>query len=172
MTRSTTKKLTKPLDEPKREFRRLRRAVWRQQQNESLAIAARNLFDDEASSSNNTGAKPLVPSKTLREHSLPSSAGFQNPITLPAEQTRRIVNTRHILLIQGTCTFQGLKSENPIHHIKHYLSIVDNIRADSATRDMSRLRFFHFSLRGKAKEWLNKVPPPNHNVGSSCSTVP
>nr|GEY46198.1 hypothetical protein [Tanacetum cinerariifolium] len=31
--------------------------------NESLAIAGRNLFDDEASSSNNTEAKPLVPSK-------------------------------------------------------------------------------------------------------------
>ncbi|GJV96925.1 hypothetical protein Tco_1548502 [Tanacetum coccineum] len=74
MTRSTTKKLTEPLDEPEREFRRLRKAVWHQQQNESLAIARRNLFDDEASSSNNTRAKPLVPSKTLRGHSLPSSA--------------------------------------------------------------------------------------------------
>ncbi|GJZ12482.1 reverse transcriptase [Tanacetum coccineum] len=130
MTRSTTKKLTKPLDEPEREFRRLRRASWRQQQNESLAIAGRNLFDDEASSSNNTGAKPLVPSKTLKEHSLPR-----------------------------TCTFQGLKSKNPIHHIKHYLSIVDNIQADDATKDTSRLCFFHFSLKGKAKEWLNKIPP-------------
>ncbi|GJT10174.1 zinc finger, CCHC-type containing protein [Tanacetum coccineum] len=82
------------------------------------------------SSANNTGAKPLVPSKTLREHSLPRA-----------------------------CTFQGLKSKNPIHHIKHYLSIVDNIRADDVTRDTSRLPFFHFSLKGKAKEWLNKIPP-------------
>ncbi|GJR10013.1 DNA-directed DNA polymerase [Tanacetum coccineum] len=159
MTHSTTKKLTKPPDEPEREFRRLRRAVWCQQQNKSLAIAGRNLFDDEASSFNNTRAKPLVPSKTLREHSLPNFAGFENPITLPAEQTGRIVNSGDILLIQGTCTFQGLKSENPIHHIKHYLSIVDNIRADGATRDTSRLRFFYFSLKGKAKEWHNKIPP-------------
>ncbi|GJU01940.1 hypothetical protein Tco_1112278 [Tanacetum coccineum] len=117
MTRSTTKKLAEPLDEPEREFCRLRKAAWRQQQNESLAIAERNLFDDEASSSNNTGAKPLVPSKTLREHSLPSSAGFQNPITLPAEQTGRIVNSRNILLIHGTCTFQGLRGEDSLHHI-------------------------------------------------------
>ncbi|GJY33654.1 reverse transcriptase domain-containing protein [Tanacetum coccineum] len=159
MTRSTTKKLTEPLDEPERELHRLRRAAWRRQQNESLAIAGKNLFDDEASSSNNTGAKPLVPSKTLREYSLPSSTGFQNRITLPTEQTGRIVNSRGILLIQRTCTFQGLKSENPIHHIKHYLSIVDYIRADNATRDTSRVRFFHFSLKGKAREWLNKIPP-------------
>ncbi|GJR78123.1 hypothetical protein Tco_0148908 [Tanacetum coccineum] len=74
MTRSTTKKLTEPLDEPEREFRRCRRAAWRQQQNESLAIAERNLFEDEASSSTNARAKPSIPLKTLREHSLPSSA--------------------------------------------------------------------------------------------------
>nr|GEX27576.1 hypothetical protein [Tanacetum cinerariifolium] len=91
MTCSTTKKLTEPLDEPEKEFCRLRRASWRQQHNEFLAIAERNLFDDEASSSNNTGAKRLVPSKTLGEHSLPSSASFQNPITLLADQTGRII---------------------------------------------------------------------------------
>nr|GEW19175.1 hypothetical protein [Tanacetum cinerariifolium] len=43
------KKLTKPLDEPKREFWMLRRAALRQHQNESIAIARRNLFDDDAS---------------------------------------------------------------------------------------------------------------------------
>nr|GEV14126.1 hypothetical protein [Tanacetum cinerariifolium] len=53
---------------------------------ESLAIARRNLFDDEAPSSNNTGAKPPTPLKTLHEHSYPNSSGFQNPITLSAEQ--------------------------------------------------------------------------------------
>ncbi|GJZ85691.1 hypothetical protein Tco_0651030 [Tanacetum coccineum] len=46
MIRSTTKKLAEPLDEPEREFRRRRRAAWHQQQNESLAIAKRNLFND------------------------------------------------------------------------------------------------------------------------------
>nr|GEZ62105.1 hypothetical protein [Tanacetum cinerariifolium] len=216
MTRSTTKKLTEPLDEPEREFRRLRRAAWRQQQNESLAIAGINLFDDEASSSNNTRVKPSVPSKTLQEHSLPSTAGSQNPIALPAEQTGRIFNSpiaginlfddeasssnntrvkpsvpsktlqehslpstagsqnpialpaeqtgrifnsRDILLIQGMCTFQGLRSEDPLRHIRHYLSIVDNIQADEATRDTLRLRFFYFSHKGKMAEWLNKIPP-------------
>ncbi|GJV73026.1 hypothetical protein Tco_1493021 [Tanacetum coccineum] len=119
MTRSTVKRLTKPLDEPEIEFRRLQRAAWRIQHNESLAIAERNLFDDEASSSNNTGTKPPTPPKTLHEHSHPNSFGFQNPIILPAEQTGRIVDSRDILLIQGTCTFQGLRSEDPLRHIKH-----------------------------------------------------
>ncbi|GKD39379.1 DNA-directed DNA polymerase [Tanacetum coccineum] len=75
MTRSTVKSLTKPLDKPEREFQRLRRAALRSHQNESLAIAKRNLFDDDASSFNNTGLKLPTPSKTLHEHSHPISSG-------------------------------------------------------------------------------------------------
>ncbi|GKE45121.1 hypothetical protein Tco_1472405 [Tanacetum coccineum] len=86
MTRGTVKKLTKPLDEPEREFRRLKRAACHLQQNESLAIVKRNLFDDEASTS-------------------------------------------------------------------------DNIQADGTTRDTSRLCFFHLSLKGKAAEWFDRIPP-------------
>ncbi|GJY86907.1 hypothetical protein Tco_0500933, partial [Tanacetum coccineum] len=54
---------------------RLRRAALRSHQNESLAIVGRNLFDDDASSSNNTGPKPPTPSKTLHEHSHLTSFG-------------------------------------------------------------------------------------------------
>ncbi|GKB82234.1 DNA-directed DNA polymerase [Tanacetum coccineum] len=158
MTRSTVKRLTKPLDEPERGFQRLRKSAIRSHQNESLAIAGRNLFDDNASSSNNTRAKLPTPPKTLHEHSRPNSFGFQNPITFPTKQTRRIIDSRDIWLIQSTCTFQGSKNKDPLRHIKNYLSIVDNIQADGATRDTSRLRFFHFSLTGKATEWLDRIP--------------
>ncbi|GJZ46276.1 hypothetical protein Tco_0593872 [Tanacetum coccineum] len=115
MTRSTVKRFTKPLDEPKREFQRLSKAALRSHQNESLAIARRNFFDDEASSSNNTGAKPPTPPKTLHEHSHPNSS------------------------------------------------------TDGATKDTSRLRFFHFSLKGKAVEWLDRIRPLKswHGI-SSC----
>ncbi|GJR51199.1 reverse transcriptase domain-containing protein [Tanacetum coccineum] len=140
MTRSTVKKLTKPLDEPEREFRRLRRSALRSHQNVSLAIAGRNLFDDEASLYNNTKPKPPTPPKPLHEHSHRTSSGFQNPITVPTEQTRRIVDSRDIWLIQNTCTFQELRTEDPLRHVKQYLSNVDNIQADGATRDTSRLK--------------------------------
>ncbi|GJU73840.1 DNA-directed DNA polymerase [Tanacetum coccineum] len=169
MTRSTIKRLTKPLDEPERELQRLRRASFRLKQNESLVIAGRNLFDDEASSSSNIGAKPPTPPKTLHEHSLPNSYSFQNPITLLVEQTRRIIDACDILLIQGTCTFQGLRNEDPLRHVKHYLSIVDNIHANGTTRDTSRLRFFHLSLKGKATEWFDRIPPLKLQHGiNSC----
>ncbi|GJX55645.1 hypothetical protein Tco_0285542 [Tanacetum coccineum] len=52
MTRSTAKKLEEPLDEPEIELHKRRKAASRQQRNESLAIAGRNLFDDETYSLN------------------------------------------------------------------------------------------------------------------------
>ncbi|GJV00394.1 DNA-directed DNA polymerase [Tanacetum coccineum] len=53
----------------------------------------------------------------------------------------------------------GLRTEDPLRHVKNHLSIVDNIQVDGAIRDTSRLRFFHFSLKGKAAEWLDIIPP-------------
>nr|GEY88881.1 UBP1-associated protein 2C-like [Tanacetum cinerariifolium] len=61
MTRSTVKKLKEPLEEPERVMHRLRRAAIRQQPNDSLAIAGRNLFDDEASTSAKSSLKPTPP---------------------------------------------------------------------------------------------------------------
>ncbi|GKB08511.1 hypothetical protein Tco_0836823 [Tanacetum coccineum] len=139
MIRSTVKRLTKPLDEPKREFRRLRRAALQSHQNESLAIAGRNLFDEEASSSNNIGPKSPTASKTLHEHSHPTPSNFQNPITFPTKQTGRIVDSRDIRLIQ----------------------------TDGATRDTSRLRFFHYSLKRNTAEWLDRIPPLKSRRGIS-----
>ncbi|GJY05454.1 hypothetical protein Tco_0371394 [Tanacetum coccineum] len=139
MTRSTVKKLEEPLNEPKRELHRRRKAASRQQWNESLAIAGRNLFNDETSSVINTETIVTPPIKSLREYSSPNFAGFQNPIIFLGEQKGRIWDSQDIWLIQGMCTFQGLESENPIHHVRHFLSLVDNIQADGAIGDASRL---------------------------------
>nr|GEV11139.1 protein NYNRIN-like [Tanacetum cinerariifolium] len=136
MTSSIVKRLTKPLNEPKREFRRLRKAAIHSHQNEYLTIDGRKLFDDEASSSNNVGAKLPMPPKTVHKHSCPS--GFQNLIAFPTKQTGRIVDSRDIWLIQSTCKFHRSKNEDPLHHVKNYLRIIDNIQADETTRDTSR----------------------------------
>ncbi|GJY19961.1 hypothetical protein Tco_0392527 [Tanacetum coccineum] len=159
MTCSTVKKLEEPFKEPEREMHKHRKATSRQQRNESLAIAGRNLFNDEASSSVSSEPKitPLI--KSLREHSSPNASSFLNPNILPEEPKNKVLDAQDILLIQDTCSFQGLCTKNTIHHIKHFLSIVDHLQADEATKDASRLCFFHFSLKGKAKEWLDKISP-------------
>nr|GEU62424.1 protease Do-like 5, chloroplastic [Tanacetum cinerariifolium] len=80
MTCNTVKRLTKPLDKPERDFRRLWKATMRSHQNESFVITGRNLFDDEASSSNNIRAKLSMPPKTLHEHSPPIILGNRQKV--------------------------------------------------------------------------------------------
>jgi hypothetical protein len=55
------------------------------------------------------------------------------------------------------CKFCGLGDVDPIQHIKDFLKIVDTLHTGGATRDMSRLRFFPFTLYEKAKEWYDKL---------------
>ncbi|GJR34526.1 hypothetical protein Tco_1210210 [Tanacetum coccineum] len=143
----------------------------RSHQNESLAIAERNLLDDEASSSNNTRAKLPTPPKTLHEHSRLNSFGFQNPITFPTKQTRRIIDSRDIWFIQSTYTFQGLRNEDPLHHVKHYLRIVDNIQADRATRDTSRGKPKKKGLRAQNQALYKNLHSFNHAILSTFQDI-
>ncbi|GJY00368.1 hypothetical protein Tco_0357386 [Tanacetum coccineum] len=80
MTCNTIKKLVEPL----------RKAIRHQQQNESLAIACRNLFDGETSSSISYELKITAPTKSLREFSSPNSSSFQSPILYPMEQIGKV----------------------------------------------------------------------------------
>ncbi|GJZ66056.1 hypothetical protein Tco_0622752 [Tanacetum coccineum] len=51
------------------------------------------------------------------------------------------------------------KIQSPFQPNKPKESLTHATSADGATRDTSRLRFFHFSLKGKAIEWLDRIPP-------------
>lgn len=54
--------------------------------------------------------------------------------------------------------FRGLRTDDPIQHIRGFLKIVDTLHADGATRNTSRLWFFPFTLQEKAKDWYDKLP--------------
>nr|GEV12789.1 putative reverse transcriptase domain-containing protein [Tanacetum cinerariifolium] len=140
-TISTVKRLTKPLDEPEREFRRLRKAAMRSHQNESLAIAGRNLFDDEASSSNNTGAKLPMPPKTLHDHSHPNSGRLKRACKQIAflETPTREVGIENPYLICNYCGGSHKADEceqnNPPEQVC--------LSGGDIYNDPSLLRFYH-----------------------------
>nr|GEY90752.1 DNA-directed DNA polymerase [Tanacetum cinerariifolium] len=159
MTRSTIRRLFEPLDELEREVHQRRKAARRHPPKKSLNIARRNLFNERAPSFGNAEPTITPVPKTLHEHSRPNQARFQNTITFPEKQTGEVLDSHDIWLIQSVYEFHGLDIENPYDHIRLFLSIVDNIRVDGATRDASRQRFFHFTLKGEAKKWLESLSP-------------
>ncbi|GJT61979.1 hypothetical protein Tco_1005512, partial [Tanacetum coccineum] len=151
MTRSTVKRLTKPLGEPEIEFRMLMRAAWRLQQNESLAIARRNLFDAEESSSNNTGANPPTPPKTLHEHSYPNPSCYASSIS-PSKEKRKLDQFAQF-------RFNSLTEEEGWNRIEEYVQYQDDLWDNlSPPMNVSSIsEAMQPTFRGRLKRACNQI---------------
>ena len=61
-------------------------------------------------------------------------------------------------MIQNSVQFHGLSSEDHNLHIAYFLDICDMFRVNDVFDDAIRLRLFSFSLKDRAREWLNSLP--------------
>ena len=60
-------------------------------------------------------------------------------------------------MIQNSVQFYGLSNEDPNLHIANFLKIYDMFTINGVTDDAIRIRIFSFSLKDKAKAWLNSL---------------
>ncbi|KAL5559991.1 hypothetical protein UlMin_036202 [Ulmus minor] len=99
---------------------------------------------------------PITPEKTLLEYFSPISANSPSCIVLPE------TNATHFELkpsiIQLLPSFYGLEREDPYMHVKEFLEICSTFRFQKFSDESVRLRLFPFSLKDKAKAWLNTLP--------------
>ena len=56
-------------------------------------------------------------------------------------------------------TFPCMESENPYTHIREFEEVCNTFKEDTTTMDLMRLRLFPFTLKDKAKIWLNALRP-------------
>ncbi|RVW31517.1 hypothetical protein CK203_115492 [Vitis vinifera] len=56
-------------------------------------------------------------------------------------------------------TFHGMESENPYAHIKEFEDVCNTFQEGGASIDLMRLKLFPFTLKDKAKVWLNSLRP-------------
>ncbi|KAH9780125.1 hypothetical protein KPL71_007966 [Citrus sinensis] len=61
-------------------------------------------------------------------------------------------------MIQTSVQFAGMLNDDPNVHIANFLEICDTFKQNGVSDNAIRLRLFPFSLRDKAKEWLNSLP--------------
>jgi len=53
--------------------------------------------------------------------------------------------------------FYGLRTEDPYKHLDEFIEICSTIRLHNFSEDALRMRLFPFSLKDKAKFWLNSL---------------
>ncbi|GKV13738.1 hypothetical protein SLEP1_g24722 [Rubroshorea leprosula] len=97
--------------------------------------------------------------RTLGSYATPSLEGITSSIMRPAIQANNFeIKPAIIQMIQQTVQFSGLPNENPYLHIASFLEICDTFKANGVSNESVRLTLFSFSLRDKAKSWLQSFP--------------
>ncbi|RVW78426.1 hypothetical protein CK203_051430 [Vitis vinifera] len=71
--------------------------------------------------------------------------------------TEQLVIRPHIVPLLPT--FHGMESENPYAHIKEFEDVCNTFRDGGASINLMRLKLFPFTLKDKAKIWLNSLRP-------------
>ncbi|GJU09099.1 hypothetical protein Tco_1125529 [Tanacetum coccineum] len=98
------------------------------------------------------------PIRTLGDYSKLSHEGYRNTIELPVGNNVVPLRSNTFRLVQNGCSFHRLRSEDPNHHLKDFLKLMDSLDLDDANRERTRLRLFQFSLRDQAINWLERLP--------------
>src|SRR5262249_28131703 len=97
--------------------------------------------------------------RTMMDYAKPSFDGSNSSITRPTVVTNPFeIKPVIIQMIQNTVQFGGLPNEDPNAHIASFLEIYDTFKVNGVSNDTIRLRLFPFSLRDRAKGWLNTLP--------------
>ncbi|XP_058741085.1 uncharacterized protein LOC131613431 [Vicia villosa] len=62
-------------------------------------------------------------------------------------------------MLQTTGQYSGFPNEDPHLHLRQFLDVANNFKIPGVTDDAFRLGLFPYSLRDRAKSWLNSLEP-------------
>ncbi|XP_027368307.1 uncharacterized protein LOC113874269 [Abrus precatorius] len=108
-------------------------------------------------SSENSMAEPHR-QRTLGDYGVPNMHGYSSSIVRPTIQANHFEIKSALLHLVQQDQFSGLISNDLNLHIYNFLQLCDTIRINGVSEDAIRLRLFPFSLRDKAKCWLQAQP--------------
>ncbi|RVW77411.1 hypothetical protein CK203_048023 [Vitis vinifera] len=92
--------------------------------------------------------------RSMRDRMHPPRMSAPSCIVPPTEQ---LGIRQHIVPLLPT--FHGMESEIPYAHIKEFEDVCNTFQEGGASIDLMRLKLFPFTLKDKAKIWLNSLRP-------------
>ncbi|KAF7812193.1 uncharacterized protein G2W53_033169 [Senna tora] len=95
----------------------------------------------------------------VSDYATPKLDGLQHSIWRPSIQANNFeIKPATIQLLQANWQFGGSPIEHPNNHILNFLEVCDTFKHNGVSNDAICLRLFPFSLRDKAKVWLQSLP--------------
>ena len=92
--------------------------------------------------------------RSMRDHIHPPRMSAPSYIVPPTEQM--VVRPYCVPLLP---TFHGMESENPYSYMREFEEVYNTFKEETVTVDLMRLKLFPFTLKDKAKIWLNSLRP-------------
>ncbi|KAL4386064.1 hypothetical protein GQ457_09G019820 [Hibiscus cannabinus] len=128
-----------------------------QQPAEGLELPARA---DEAIAPPAPQMNQQLPARTVRDYLAEDLEGLNPAVTMPdfeAEHFELKLVMFNMLNTLGQ--FGGTPNENARQHVKSFLEICKSFKIHGVSNDVLKLKLFPYSLRDKAKTWLNNLQP-------------
>nr|CAN67576.1 hypothetical protein VITISV_025810 [Vitis vinifera] len=92
--------------------------------------------------------------RSMRDRMHPPRMSAPSCIVPPTEQL--VIRPYLVPLLP---TFHGMESENPYAHIKEFEDVCNTFQEGGASIDLMKLKLFPFTLKDKAKIWVNSLRP-------------
>ncbi|GJU04351.1 retrovirus-related pol polyprotein from transposon TNT 1-94 [Tanacetum coccineum] len=156
MTRSSTKELLSPFENPEQNFRSRRRLFDTPSLVESNSLEFDHNFDIEKQSEEEVRE---TMTETTEQYMSKTRENYGSGVTRPTinQDTPFELKGKFLKELRDN-TFSGSEHEDANEHIEKVLEIVDLFHIPKITQDQIMLRAFPVSLTGAASRWIRNQP--------------
>ncbi|KAL4363963.1 hypothetical protein GQ457_04G018220 [Hibiscus cannabinus] len=101
-----------------------------------------------------------LPDRTVRDYLAEDLEGLNPSVTMPDFEAEHFELKPVMFNMLNTLgQFGGTPNENARQHVKLFLEICNSFKIHGVSNDVLKLKLFPYSLRDKAKTWLNNLQP-------------
>ncbi|KAL4332690.1 hypothetical protein GQ457_07G006580 [Hibiscus cannabinus] len=101
-----------------------------------------------------------LPARTVRDYLAEDLEGLNPAVTMPYFEAEHFELKPVMFNMLNTLgQFGGTPNENARQYVKSFLEICNSFKIHGVSNDVLKLKLFPYSLRDKAKTWLNNIQP-------------